>query len=171
MGNLLKIILFLLTIPQLNFAQDVKFTASARDRVALGDRFQVTYTVNENGTDFNGPDFKDFRVLSGPNLSTNRSYQIINGKMSQSITTSFTYYLQSVIEGRFTIPAATVHVDGSLYKSNELEIEVVKGSTQAGAGQGNQGAAQAQPTARPSAEQGNDDDVFIKAYISKVNDL
>ena len=169
MGNILRIILFLLAIPQLSLAQDVKFTVSARDKVTLGDRFQVMYSVNENGTEFQGPDFKDFRILSGPNLSTNRSYQIINGKMSQSISTTYTYYLQAIIEGQFTIPSATVYVDKVLYKSNELDIEVTKGNTQASQGTGRQTPAQNRQATEPATGQDDEDDVFIRAFISKSN--
>jgi len=167
MGNILKIITFLIAFSQTSFAQDVKFTASARDKVALGDRFQVTYSVNENGSEFKGPDFKDFRVLSGPNVSTNRSYQIINGKMSQSISTSYTYYLQAIIEGKFTIPAASIYVDKLAYKSNKLIIEVLKGKAQAAPGQTTSTASKNNRSAQNNNQSGSKDDVFIKAYISK----
>ena len=167
MGNILKIITFLIAFSQTSFAQDVKFTASARDKVALGDRFQVTYSVNENGSEFKGPDFKDFRVLSGPNVSTNRSYQIINGKMSQSISTSYTYYLQAIIEGKFTIPAASIYVDKLAYKSNKLIIEVVKGKAQTAPGQTSSTTSTNNRSTQNNNQSGTKDDVFIKAYISK----
>lgn len=168
MRNILKIITFLIAFSQVSFAQDVKFTASTRNKVTLGDRFQVTYSINENGAEFKGPDFKDFRVLSGPNLSTNRSYQIINGRMSQSLSTTYTYYLQAIIEGEFTIPGATVYVDKILYKSNKLDIAVVKDRAQAAPGQATGTSGNARTT-QGESQIGSADDVFIKAIISKTN--
>ncbi|MBE9483427.1 MAG: BatD family protein, partial [Bacteroidetes bacterium] len=86
------LVMMILIIPGVS-ADEIKLTASARNIVSVGDRFQLTYTVNARGGQFSGPRIKDFRVLSGPNISTNQSYQVINGKMSQSITVSYVYYL------------------------------------------------------------------------------
>ena len=79
-------------------------TASVnRNTVAVGEQFQLTYSLNTSGQSFQGPDLKDFFVLGGPNQST--SMQFINGSVSQSI--SFSYILQGKAEGTFKIGIAT----------------------------------------------------------------
>ncbi len=161
------ILMMFLIIPGV-LADEIKFTASAKTLVSLGDRFQLTYTVNARGGAFSGPSIKHFRVLSGPNISTSQSYQVINGRMSQSITVSYVYYLQAFEEGKFEIPAATISIDGKISKSNTLSIGVIKGNVQKGivqkTGQNTPGT-----TTSVSTDQNTKDDVFLKAFITNRN--
>ena len=113
--HLLSAILMMIFIITGVSAQEVQFTASTRNRVSVGDRFQLTYAVNSREGNFVGPSFKHFRQLSGPNISTNQSYQVINGKMSASVTVTYLYYLQAFEEGKFEIPAATLNIGGKKY--------------------------------------------------------
>lgn len=161
------ILMMFLIIPQV-LADEIEFTASARNLVSLGDRFQLTYTVNSRGGKFSGPSIKHFRVLSGPNISTSQSYQVINGRMSQSITVSYVYYLQAFEEGKFEIPAATISIDGKNIKSNTLSIEVIKSNVQKGTVQ-KTGQNTSGTTTSASTDQNSKDDVFLKAFITKRN--
>ena len=70
-------------------AQDVEFTASTKNNIQVGEQFRAVYSVNRQVNHFDGPDFEGFNVLSGPNQSTNQSYQFINGKVSQSYQLTF----------------------------------------------------------------------------------
>ncbi len=145
-------------------ADEVRLTASARSVVSVGDRFQLTYTVNTKGGQFSGPEISDFRVLSGPNISTSQNYQVINGKMSASTTVSYIYYLQAFKNGSFEIPPASIEVNGAKIKSKAVSIEVVQSNTvpktKQGAQTNNNGQAEAVNTG---------DDVFLKAYVSNRN--
>ncbi|NQT76305.1 MAG: protein BatD [Bacteroidetes bacterium] len=161
------ILMMFLIIPGV-LADEIKFTASARNLVSLGDRFQLTYTVNERGGKFSGPSIKHFRVLSGPNISRSQSYQVINGRMSQSITVSYVYYLQAFEEGKFEIPAATISIDGKISKSNTLSIEVIKGNIPKGSVQ-QTGQNTAGTATSVSTDQNTKDDVFLKAFITNKN--
>ena len=112
------------------FAQEFK---SSVDKITVGEneRFRV-YFAFENGNsnevrNFRGPDFEGFRILGGPNQST--SMQIINGKMSGSVT--FSYVLQATTIGKYTIGSATLSYQGKEFKTNPLVIQVVKGSSTA----------------------------------------
>jgi hypothetical protein len=106
-------------------------------------------------------------VLSGPNQSTNQSYQFINGKVSQSYQVTFTYYLQATKEGEFKIEPAKVVADGKTYESNAMQINVGKGtSPQAPAGQQQQGGARQQQRTQEGLSK---DDIFIRASIDKSN--
>jgi len=136
-------------------AQDVQFTALAKTAVLVGENFQLQYKINAEGTGFQGPALSDFQVVSGPGTSTSSSVQIINGQVSRDVSYVFTYILRGVKEGTFTIPAATISYQGKQYASNSFTIKVLKGnssSSSSGSGQ--------------SAQSSNENDVFIKAYIS-----
>ena len=107
------------------FGQDVQFTAEAPRVVRTGEQFRLTFTVNARPSSFNAPEITDFYVLSGPNQSTSTSFQMINGRTTQSITISYTYYLQATKPGKFTIDPASVVVEKKEYTSNLVEVEVV----------------------------------------------
>ncbi len=127
-------------------AQNVSFQASAPRVVELGEQFRISYTLNAKGSNFQEPNLENFRVLSGPNVSTSSSVQIMNGKMSQSVTYSYTYVVMASAEGKQVIPAASVEVKGRKYQSNEISIEVVKGNSQqaASASSGSSGGSSIQ---------------------------
>ncbi|MCK9398483.1 MAG: BatD family protein [Bacteroidales bacterium] len=142
--------------------QAVEFTASAKSSVQVGEQLRVVYTVNKQVDRFEGPDFEGFSVLSGPNQSTNQSYQFINGKVSQSFQVSYTYYLQATKEGTFNINPAKVTTEGKTYESNSLTINVSQSaSSQTPTQQGNQRPAQARQ------ESVNKNDIFIKATVDR----
>ncbi|MCK4569406.1 MAG: BatD family protein, partial [Bacteroidales bacterium] len=163
------LVMMILIIPGVS-ADEIKLTASARNIVSVGDRFQLTYTVNAHGGQFSGPRIKDFRVLSGPNISTSQSYQVINGKMSRSITASYVYYLQAFKEGKFEIPAASISIDGKTISSNPLSIEVLKGNAPpATVPKNQQGTNASGNTGQTSGQVDVGDDVFLKAFISNKN--
>jgi hypothetical protein len=109
-------------------ANDVQLTASLnRAKVGAGETVFITFSINTNGSDFKAPSFPpELRVINGPNQST--SMQWINGNMSQSISYSFGLLAQK--EGKYTIKPATIKVNGKTIQSNEVTLEVVKGSTQ-----------------------------------------
>ena len=101
-------------------------TASAPSRVAVGEQFRLTYTVNtQNVSEFRAGNIPDeFEVLIGPNRSMQSSYQMINGHTSQSSSITYTYIVAATKGGSFTIPAAHVIVDGKKIASNTLTIKV-----------------------------------------------
>ncbi len=170
-----KPIIFILFILQIvtsaTIAQDVVFSASARDVVRTGERFQIIYTLNANGKEFRTPDMKDFMVISGPHTSQSSSIQIINGKVSRSVENSYTLYVVGNKDGIFTIPPATIKVDDKTYKSNAVKIQVVKSNNQAQQ-QGSSGGSNARSgSSTPSSNSSTDikDDVFIRVLVDKRN--
>lgn len=75
------------------FAQSL--TIQAPDQVYVGDNFTVRFSVNEQAKDFRGPSFKGFSLISGPSTSSQTSMSFVNGQMSRSVSTSFSYCLGS----------------------------------------------------------------------------
>ena len=110
------------------FADDIKFTATGKTAVRVGEKFQLIYKINAEGKGFNGPNITNFQVLSGPNTSTNSSVQIINGQVKSKVDYIFSYILKATKDGSFKIPAARINVNGKNYTSNSVAIKVVKSS-------------------------------------------
>jgi len=170
-----KSVIFILFIIQIvtsaAIAQDVVFSASARDVVRTGERFQITYTLNADGKEFRTPDMKNFMVISGPHTSQSSSIQIINGKVSRSVENSYTLYVIGNKEGIFTIPPATIKVNGKEYKSNELKIQVVKSNsqTQQQGKSGNNNVNRGSTSSNTSSD--IKDDVFIRVVVDKRNPM
>lgn len=141
--------------------QDLDFRASARDVVSVGDQFRLIYSINGQASGFRAPVIKDFSVIAGPSQSTSTSMQIINNQVSRSVEYSFTYILQATSEGTFTIPPASVNVDGKSYQSNPVTIRVAKGSAPASPG--------AQQQAQPQGGEITAKDLFVRASVNKSN--
>lgn len=92
-------------------AQRTSLSAQVSSRtVGLQEQFQLTITVS-NPTErytFLEPSLRDFRKLSGPHESTTTNFSTINGKSTQQYTISYTYVLQPLRQGTFTIGAAGI---------------------------------------------------------------
>lgn len=163
MKRILFIILSLI-ITNVAFA-DVTFKASAPSAVAAGQQFRVEYSVSDNATDIR-VDIADkgFDVLYGPATGSMSSTTIVNGKMTSTHTTTFTYTLLAQKEGTYTIPAATVKVDGKPYTSNSLTIKVLPADQSEG---GNTGSSSQR---RSEGEQNvKADDVHLELSLSKTS--
>lgn len=150
-------------VPALPAQDEVRLVASAKQVVASGERFRIVYEVNGEGRNFVAPNFGKLQVLSGPNTSTSSSVQIINNRMQQSYTMSYTFIVAAITEGEVNVSPASVIVDGKKYSSNTLTIKVNKG----GSGQAGAGADQSQS----QREMGilHDDDVYVRAFVTTRN--
>ncbi len=104
------------------------FEASADvEEVFMGSYLQVSFTLrNAEGSDFRPPDFKDFKVISGP--SRGMSTTIINGQVSMEM--SYGYVLQPRRTGKLRIGSATIEgvVDRvkRRFRSQPIEIMVLE---------------------------------------------
>ncbi len=141
-------------------ADTVRFTMSGPNVASVGEQFRLSFTLNERGTDLQLPSMPNFDILMGPSTSQSSSFQMINGQTTQSVTFSYTFILRAKGEGTFTIRPASIKVDGKVYESNELEIQVVKGQAPSS---GNQQQRQQQS----SATQIKKEDLFIKVDLDK----
>ncbi len=162
----LFIITFVIFLSKTGNAQDVQFTADAPRAVETGEQFRLQYSVNAKPASFNDPEIKDFQVLTGPNVSSSSSIQIVNGSMSQSVNYTYTFILVGNSEGKFTIPAASVKVGGKIYQSNPVTIEVVKGS--AGNSQSQSGNTGSGSSTIDKANI-SDENLFVAVNVDKKN--
>ena len=152
-----------------------ELTVRAPGRVDVGQRFEVRYEVNARANDFRGPNFKGFSVLSGPNASHMSSTSIVNGQISSTITTGFTYIIQADMEGTFNIGGASCNVDGKRVSCPGYTIKVEKGNPNAQQqnarnAYGQPGRQQNQRTTQPAQSDNIDSrSLFARASISKNN--
>lgn len=175
MNKKLITFLFLITVCVLNvLGESVSFRASAPSTVAKGQQFRLSYTTNtQDGSDINVPEsIRGFDVLYGPSVSSSYSTTIINGKSSSQSSVTYTYILQAKAEGTFTLPAASLKVNGRTYTSNAVRVTVVHADRNAQAQQQQQQGMGANPQviSRSSSAPGkfSPKDAFIRAIITKT---
>ena len=145
------------------------FTARAPQQVAVGQQFRLTYTVStQDVSGFrvgNLPD--ELEVLTGPHTSMQSSFQMINGKTTQSATVTYTFIVCATKNGTYTIPAATIKAEGNQLSSNTLTI-TVSGQSQHGGGGGNSSSNRRQEDEmRDAGSSISNADLFIHVSANK----
>ena len=163
--------LFALAIFSASAAEKVTFEASSPLTVAVGEAFRVEFALNaypDKGT-FKAPSFDGFDVIAGPAESSGQSIQIVNGAMTKSINYTITYVLLPQAAGNVTVGAAEVTVDGTVYRSNALPIEIVNEGKSPGAG-GTQSRPREDSSPDVTAQnQIAKDDILLRAVVSRTS--
>ncbi len=161
------LVLLLISISNVS-ADDITFVISAPANTVKGAQFQLQYVLRGGeGQNIEVPDnIKGFDVLFGPSVSQMYSSSNINGKVTSESNITYTYLLMAKEEGTFSLPAATVKVNGRSYKSNTAQIKVLPPDKNA---QPTQPGQQVRPTTTSSTA-GNVDpkDAFVRAIFSKT---
>jgi hypothetical protein len=99
----------------------VQFEAKlSKKKLGINERLRVDFEMNQDGDNFTAPSFENFRVVGGPNQAISNSW--INGKRSYSKTYSF--FLAPQRQGNFTIGQASIEIDGEIYKSPPVSVQV-----------------------------------------------
>lgn len=130
----------------------VQFEAKlSKKQLGINERLRVDFEMNQDGDNFNPPDFQGFRVVGGPNQAISNSY--VNGKRSYSKT--YSYFLSPQSRGKFTIGQATIEVDGQIYKTTPINVEVT--------------AAVQRPKDENNADYVASENVHLVAEISNTN--
>ncbi len=116
----LFILSFFLLISSVGLAQ-VKFEAKAsKQKLGVNERLRVDFEMNQDGDNFRAPSFNGFTVVGGPNQSVSNSW--INGRRTYSKT--YSYFLEPTSRGKFTIGQAEITVEGDVYKTSPIQVEV-----------------------------------------------
>jgi len=145
-------------------AQDVTLTAQAPSVVAVGEQFTISWTANARGGEFIAPEINDFYVLSGPQTSFSQSTQIIQGKVTTTISNTYTYYLQATKEGKFSIPPGKYTVKNNEYLSEPVNIEVVSEGTNV-----NRPGEQGREREDDLQEGVSSSDLYVRLLVNKTN--
>lgn len=158
----ISILIGLFLIASLPLLAQVKLTVQAPNMVEQGGQFQVTYRVNSNVDNFKGPEFINFELLGGPSQGSSYSTQIINGRASQTIEKTYTYYLRALKVGTFPVPKAGITVKGKNYTSSDWTIKVFEAKGTAYKNASNKAIEQNNP--KPFKADGR---VFVRTFVSK----
>ena len=138
--------------------------------VAEDERFNVTFVIDGNVkvSEFSWDPGSDFQLLWGPQRGHSSSIQIINGKTTKSVQTTFSYVLRPLKAGRFSLPSARANVDGKELVSSSESIEVV--SQQAQSRQQNPSSSSQSQTQQPKAtQQRTGEDIILTLNLSRTN--
>lgn len=144
----------------------VTFKATAPATVVEGEQFRLSYHLNKEGRDLRLPELNGFDLLFGPSTSTSYSQQTINGKTTSEMSVTYTYILMPTKAGNYTIPAASITVDGSNYQSNSLQIKVLPPDEAAA---DSSPGGNRQPDRAGGSATVSERDAFIRAIVSKSN--
>ncbi len=113
------LILFLISFHGL-WAQ-VQFEAKvSKNTLGLNERLRIDFTMNADGDNFSPPSFEGFRIVAGPSQQVSQSW--INGR--SSFNKSYSYFLLPTQKGTLTIKQAAVEINGQIYKTNPIKINV-----------------------------------------------
>ena len=149
-------------------------TVQAPRQVIEGSLFQVVFQLDDARAD----DIKVGKIdgcteLNGPGVTTSSSITIINGKRTESSTTGYAYTYRAVKAGTYTIPAATLVINGKQVQSKPTQITVLPPDTnQSSSGNQSQYGNSGRPTSptgqTPDASQTiSSNDIFVKILFNK----
>ena len=97
-------------------------TSVSKNKLGVNQRLRIEFSIDKQGGDnFSPPNFNNFRVVGGPSQSVSQSW--MNGKVSFS--QSYTYIIQPVRKGAFTIGSASIKIGGIFIKSEPVKIIVL----------------------------------------------
>jgi len=162
-----SLIIFVMMIGNFYPLQSAEIEISTSvDRTTVGLNQTFTLSVDISGEKANEvgdpkvPDISNFTAYMGSS-GTSQNIQIINGRMSVSKSISFTYTATAL--GKFTIPPAVLKLGDKEYRSQPIQIEVVKVSQQP---QAQQRRTPQTPSAQ-SPDQSIADNLFLKVAANK----
>lgn len=137
--------------------------------VEVGEQFNVTFIIEgENSvSDFAWTPSDDFQLLWGPQSGRSSSIQIVNGKTTKSVQTTYTYVLRASQAGKFTIPSATAKVKKNEISSRPVTVEVVAGQKPASQPQTSQPQQSQSRTQNQSGVRSGD--IFLVLSLDRKN--
>lgn len=165
-----RMVLALLAL-QLSYAVSLAqtLTVNAPSRVATGENFRLSYTVNtQNATDFHVGSVPDeLEIITGPYTSQQSSYQMVNGHTSSSSSITYTFIICANKAGTYTIPPATIHAGGKTVTSAAAKITVAGSSTNSGGAPRMHDDNDSPSTMRSAGSKISGNDLFIKVSANK----
>jgi hypothetical protein len=149
-------------------AQDITLTVDAPQSAAAGERFRLVYSVNSTEGRFLPPAFDPSFTVSGPQSSTSRNVQWINGQMNSTSTTTLIYYVVASTPGKYTIAPAQYESKKITVNCLPLEIDITaEGAAPARGTQGVQGTQGAQGVQQGrEAAPASGSELFLRLLLS-----
>lgn len=159
------LILFFILAATVASAQTLR--VDAPNVVALDETVRVTFTADDDISDFSWDVPEELTIVWGPQKGYSSSTNIVNGKRTTSKQYTYTYLLQATSTGKYTLPAATATVGKSSCSTSPKVIEVVasdNSSSTSPSGAQQSGGNDAAVTGTVSS-----DDVFMRLTLNKTN--
>lgn len=157
-------------IAVISFAQ-TSIKVQTHNVVAADEQFNVTFIIEgeDKSSDFAWEPGEDFQLLWGPQQGRSTSVQIINGKTTKSVQTTYSYVLRPVKTGKFTLARASAKVKGQDIYSQPTTIEVVASGSSSSSSSGGQSSSQGSSQSARQSQSGvvQDDDIFLVLNLSR----
>ena len=152
----------------LMYAQ-TEIKVEAPNVVAADEQFNITFIIEgEDGpTDFQWASGEDFQVLWGPQSGRSTNIQVINGKRSKSVQSTYTYVLRPKAAGTFTVGKATAKVKGKEIASSPFSIQVAAAGAASSSSSQQAQQSSGQSAQRSSQVAVRDEDIFLKMELSR----
>lgn len=131
--------------------------------VAVGQEFQVEYSVNAACSGFTAPPFTGFSA-QGPMTGQSTQMNLMTG--SSSTTLTYTYVLVPTAEGTYTIGPASIKCGGKTITSNSLTIKVYKGAPNTA--QTTTSPQQGSTNSAPVEISGKNSNIFLRIIPTKT---
>ncbi len=163
------IILLLLIATVSSAVAETTFVVYPPRNVVEGSVFKVVYRLNNGeGNALKAPTINGCELLYGPASFTQQSMQIINGVTTSSYAVDYTYTYRAEKSGTFTIPAASISVDGKTLRTEAVNFTVLpadrKSSRQSS---GNPSANMPDFDSQASDKPVSKDDIFVRVILNK----
>lgn len=146
-------------------AQNIQLEIQAPRVVTVGEMFRVVFAANGKVDNFIAPSMEGFVVTAGPVQGSSSQVQIAGGKVTQSVTYSFTYTLYAEKEGKLTIGSAKVKAGSEEAQTQPFAIECVKGEAPHAAQQQQQQQGGGQ---KPAVAGGSDGSLYLGVTLNKT---
>lgn len=178
--SVLLLFVCLALIPLVSRAQST-MRVEAPEVVASSEQFRISFVIegDQKASDFQWEGSSDFRIVWGPQQGSSTSISIINGKHTKSVQYTYTYILEPVSTGTFSLPAASVVAGKNRISSGAFRISVVSDGQSAsvnqqgsGSAAGSSGGVSSQGTRESSSAGTGDvpkDDLFMRLTLSKTS--
>ncbi|MCU0378017.1 MAG: BatD family protein [Bacteroidales bacterium] len=127
--KILLVILAFILAPLTVVSQEVTVDVNAPQSAVAGQQFRIVYTVNSTDGRFQPPAFDPSFSVSGPQTSSSRNVQWINGEVTSVATTTLVYYVIASMPGSYIIPPARYESKKATVSSAPVEIEITDAGT------------------------------------------
>ena len=166
MKKLLFTLLAAMTALASNAQTDIK--VEVHRVVEVGEQFNVTFIIEgeDKVTDFTWEPSSDFQLLWGPQKGQSSSVQIVNGNMTKSVQSTYSYILKANNVGKFTIPSAVAKVKKNEITSSPVSIEVVAARQNSSQGATSGQQQQSRPRQQAGVQAG---DIFLAMSLDRTN--
>lgn len=170
MKQIKRIILSLLVALSATNAFAVTFRASVSEPAIAGERFTVTFSLDNAPQTPSGnpqiPSIPNCKLIYGPGISQSSSYQNINGKESTSSSIGYTYTYKAEKAGTITIGSAKIVVGGKTMTTKPISLTILPADKSASSGSRTSVQAYDIDTQTVDKPIGKND-VFVRILFSK----